>query len=268
MLRIKLPGGRVSPERAARDRRDLEPLRPRRRRALDAAERPAALARARRAAGGVRPPRRRRAHDRGRLRRRRPQHHRLPGRRASTPTSSSTRSRSSTRRPSSSTATPTTRTCRASTSITIAACADRCNAPEINCIALVGVVHEGVEGFAVLVGGGLSSVPRIARDLGVFVPKEEAVEVLRAMLDAWKEDLRYRVSRVKARLKFMVDDYRPGGHARARSRRRLGRTLEDFALPPIPATLARPHRRPRRRSSRASRTSACPSTSASSPATR
>jgi ferredoxin-nitrite reductase len=41
--------------------------------------------------------------------------------------------------------------------ITIAACPDRCNAPEINCIALVGAIHEGREGFAVLVGGGLSS---------------------------------------------------------------------------------------------------------------
>src|SRR5215471_6192568 len=95
--------------------------------------------------------------------------------------------------------------------ITIAACADRCNAPEINCISLVGVRHEGVDGFAVLVGGGLSSVPRIARDLGVFVPKDEAVEVLAALLDAWKEDLRYRVSRVKSRMKFMVDDYGPEG---------------------------------------------------------
>jgi sulfite reductase beta subunit-like hemoprotein len=115
--------------------------------------------------------------------------------------------------------------------ITIAACAHRCNAPEINCIALVGAVHEGVDGFAVEVGGGLSSVPRIARDLGVFVPKEEAVDVLRALLDAWKEDLRYRVSRVKARMKFMVDDYGAEG-MRAEVERRLGRTLADFQLAP------------------------------------
>jgi ferredoxin-nitrite reductase len=115
--------------------------------------------------------------------------------------------------------------------ITIAACAHRCNAPEINCIALVGVVRGGVEGFGVLVGGGLSSVPRIARDLGVFVPKEEAVEVLRALLDAWKDDLRYRVSRVKARMKFMVDDYGPDG-LREQVERRLGRTLERHELPP------------------------------------
>src|SRR5919197_5674103 len=49
--------------------------------------------------------------------------------------------------------------------ITISACAHRCNAPEINCIALVGVLRDGEPGFAVTVGGGLSSVPRIARDL-------------------------------------------------------------------------------------------------------
>src|SRR5919202_1031287 len=113
---------------------------------------------------------------------------------------------------------------------TIAACADRCNAPEINCIALVGVLHEGREGFAVLVGGGLSSVPRIARELGVFVPKEEAIEILAAITGAWSDDLTYRVSRVKARLKFMIDDIGPEG-MRERVEQRIGRRLEDFELP-------------------------------------
>jgi ferredoxin-nitrite reductase len=118
--------------------------------------------------------------------------------------------------------------------ITIASCAHRCNAPEINCIALIGAVNEGAEGYAVQVGGGLSSVPRIARDLGVFVRKEESVEVLTALLDAWKEDLRYRVSRVKSRMKFMVDDYGPEG-MRAELERRLGRTLTDYELSRPPA---------------------------------
>ena len=117
--------------------------------------------------------------------------------------------------------------------ITISACAHRCNAAEINCIALVGAVHDGVEGFAVLVGGGLSSVPRLARELGVFVAKDEALPVLRALIDAWQEDLRYRVSRVKARLKFMVDDIGPEG-MRAHVEQRLGRSLPDFVLPPHP----------------------------------
>src|SRR5215470_11302967 len=119
----------------------------------------------------------------------------------------------------------------------ISACADRCNAPEINCIALVGAIHEGREGFAVLCGGGLSSVPRLARDLGVFVPKEEALEVLRALLDAWREDLTYRVSRVKSRMKFMVDDYGPDG-VRGEVERRLGRELEDYELDAPPESFS------------------------------
>ncbi len=113
----------------------------------------------------------------------------------------------------------------------ISACADRCNAPEINDIALVGAVHEGREGFGVLVGGGLSSVPRIARDLGVFVSKEEAIDVLEAITGVWSDDLRYRVSRVKARLKFMVDDIGPEG-MRELVEARLGRRLDRFELSP------------------------------------
>src|SRR5580693_10594474 len=105
----------------------------------------------------------------------------------------------------------------------ISACTDRCNAPEINCISLIGTVHEGAEGFAVLVGGGLSSVPRIAKEMGVFVPREESNEILGAITTVWSEDLRYRVSRVKARLKFMVDDIGPEG-MRERVEARLGRT--------------------------------------------
>ncbi len=114
----------------------------------------------------------------------------------------------------------------------ISACADRCNAPEINCISLIGTVHEGREGFAVQVGGGLSSVPRIARDMGVFIPKEDANEILGAITSVWSEDLKYRVSRVKARLKFMVDAIGPEG-IRERVEARLEKKLEDYSLPPI-----------------------------------
>src|SRR3954453_14606194 len=116
----------------------------------------------------------------------------------------------------------------------ISACAERCNAPEINCVSLVGVVHEGREGYGVLVGGGLSSVPRIARDLGVFVPKEQANEILGAVTTVWSEDLKYRMSRVKARLKFMVDDIGPDGMLE-RVEAKLGRTLERYELPKIDA---------------------------------
>ncbi len=114
----------------------------------------------------------------------------------------------------------------------IASCADRCNAPEINCVSLVGVRHDGREGYAVQVGGGLASVPRIARDLGVFVPTNEANEILGAVTTVWSEDLKYRMSRVKARLKFMVDDIGVEGMLE-RVEAKLGRTLERFELPPV-----------------------------------
>jgi len=70
--------------------------------------------------------------------------------------------------------------------------------------------------------------------MGVFVPREQAIDVLRAILDAWKTDLRYRVSRVKARLKFMVDDVGAEG-MRRRVEALLGYRLEDFEPPPAPA---------------------------------
>lgn len=91
--------------------------------------------------------------------------------------------------------------------ITIAACPYQCNAPEIHCIALVGVIQNGRPGFAVRVGGGLSTWPRLSDDLRVFVPVEDAIPVLRAIIDVWKENLRYRMSRAKARIKFMVHVY-------------------------------------------------------------
>lgn len=118
--------------------------------------------------------------------------------------------------------------------ITITACPHQCTLPEINCIALVGVRHHGRNGFALRVGGGLSSVPRLSRGLGVFVEPADAVAVLRAVLDIWKDTLKYRLSRVKARIKFMMDDVGPEEFRRL-VEARLGRRLEDGpAVEPLP----------------------------------
>jgi sulfite reductase beta subunit-like hemoprotein len=117
--------------------------------------------------------------------------------------------------------------------ITISACAFQCNAPEINCIALVATKQNDREGFAVRVGGGQSSTPRLSRHLGVFVPRAEVISVLRAIIDVWQSTTEYRISRVKARLKFMIDDY--GVEAfRELVEKRLERKLEDLAELPLP----------------------------------
>ena len=117
--------------------------------------------------------------------------------------------------------------------ISIAACRYQCNAPEINCVALVGTIHDGHEGFAVRVGGGQSSTPRLSRHLGVFITREQAVPVLRAILDTWRLTTEYRISRVKARLKFMIDDY--GVEAfRGLVEGQLGYQLDTLADLPLP----------------------------------
>jgi sulfite reductase beta subunit-like hemoprotein len=117
--------------------------------------------------------------------------------------------------------------------ITISTCPHQCNAAEIHCIALAGVRRAGNDGFGVRAGGGLSTWPRIADDLGVWVPASEAVGVLQAIVDVWRQDLKYRMSRAKARLKFMVHDLGAAGF-RERVEERLGRRLADGAMPPPP----------------------------------
>ena len=117
--------------------------------------------------------------------------------------------------------------------ITISSCAAQCNAPEINCIVFIGTRQDGRNGFSLRVGGGLSSTPRIARDLNVFVPQSDALPVARAILDVWRTDLRYRLSRAKARLKFLVDDYGPDGVKDA-IEKQLGRPLEPLHEVPKP----------------------------------
>jgi len=113
---------------------------------------------------------------------------------------------------------------------TISACPAQCNAPEIHDVALVGTVRDGEPGFGLRVGGGMANTPRISRDVGVFVSLGEAVEVLQAVTNAWQQDLRYRVSRAKARIKFMMDDYGPEG-MRAKIEEQLGRPLQEGVAP-------------------------------------
>jgi sulfite reductase beta subunit-like hemoprotein len=116
--------------------------------------------------------------------------------------------------------------------ISIAACKHQCNAPEINCVSLVGMVRDGRDGFAVRVGGGQSSTPRLSRHLGVFITREQSMPVMRAIIDVWQSTTEYRISRVKARLKFMIDDYGPEEFRRL-VEARLGFALENLDEMPL-----------------------------------
>ena len=115
--------------------------------------------------------------------------------------------------------------------ITVAACPHQCNLPEIHCQALIGVkrVVNGTEefGFAVRVGGGLSTVPRLSRHLGVFIKINEVSAFVKTVLDVWKSDLTYRRSTIKARIKFMIDDLGVE-EFRKRVEEKLGYKLDDY----------------------------------------
>lgn len=113
---------------------------------------------------------------------------------------------------------------------TLTACPMQCSGPEFHGVGLIAVENDGRKGFTVVCGGGLSSTPRMARDLGIFVPLDETIDVLEAITNIWQEDLRYRKSRAKSRIKFMVDDYGPDG-VREEIERRLGREFERMEAP-------------------------------------
>jgi len=116
---------------------------------------------------------------------------------------------------------------------TISACPYHCNVPEIHDIGLIGTIQDGRQGFAISVGGGLSTAPRIAQSFGVFVELGEVREVMQGLLDIWSGDLTYRRSRGKARFKFMVDDHGPDG-VRERLEKHLGRKLTPLKEVPVP----------------------------------
>jgi ferredoxin-nitrite reductase len=109
---------------------------------------------------------------------------------------------------------------------TISGCPSQCNAPEISDVALIATIKDGRKGFGLRVGGGMANTPRISRDLGVFIPVEETVPALAAVTNAWANDLRYRISRARARIKFMMDDYGPEG-LRAKIEEQYGAAFED-----------------------------------------
>src|SRR5439155_1120006 len=87
----------------------------------------------------------------------------------------------------------------------IAGCRAWCAYPEINDIGLTAVSHPatGVIGFAVRVGGGLSTDPHLGVRLDAFVPWGQALDVVRAIAEIFRDSDVLRQNREKARLKFL-----------------------------------------------------------------
>jgi sulfite reductase (ferredoxin) len=115
----------------------------------------------------------------------------------------------------------------------ISGCARHCTNHEINDLAFVGVVGpDGVPGFDVWVGGGLSTNPRFAERLGVFVLPDEVPEVWAGVTSVFR-DYGYRRQRNHARLKFLMADWGPAKFREVLETEYLGRTLPDGPAPEV-----------------------------------
>ncbi len=113
--------------------------------------------------------------------------------------------------------------------------------PETNDIAFVGTVHpEHGPGFDAWVGGGLSTNPRLAEKLGVWIPLEDVADVWEGVASIFR-DYGYRRLRSRARLKFLVADWGKEKFREVLEKEYLGRELVSLASPPSPTTGQRDH---------------------------
>jgi sulfite reductase (ferredoxin) len=114
----------------------------------------------------------------------------------------------------------------------ISGCAQHCTNHEINDVAFVGVIGpDGVPGFDLWVGGGLSTNPRFAERLGVFVRSDEVSEVWAGVVSVFR-DYGYRRSRTHSRLKFLMADWGPDKFRKVLQDEYLQRQLPDGDAPP------------------------------------
>ena len=89
--------------------------------------------------------------------------------------------------------------------IALSGCKQDCALTPIHDVGLLATRNaEGTIGFKMVVGGGLGSTPRLAKTLREFVPMEELIPSIEAMLKVF-DNLGNRKNRSKARMKFVLD---------------------------------------------------------------
>jgi sulfite reductase (ferredoxin) len=126
--------------------------------------------------------------------------------------------------------------------ISVTGCSSWCTYPEINDIALTPAQCNGEAGFSLRVGGGLSSEPHLAVRLDVFVLPDQAVRVVRAVTEIFRDQQGLRESRERARLKylFMKERWTPGRFL-AELQSRLDFTLLPGVAEKVPYDILRDH---------------------------
>src|SRR5579862_2051023 len=87
--------------------------------------------------------------------------------------------------------------------VAFSGCPDDCMGTAINDVGLRAVIRDGVRGFRMTVGGGLGPLPTEARLLHEFIPAEEIVSHVEAVIRVFNRHGN-RNNKNKARLKFVL----------------------------------------------------------------
>src|ERR1700753_3799113 len=87
--------------------------------------------------------------------------------------------------------------------VAFSGCPDDCMATAINDVGLRAVIRDGVRGFKITVAGGLGPLPTEAKLLHEFVPAEEIVQHVEAVIRVFNKHGN-RGNKNKARLKFVL----------------------------------------------------------------
>jgi sulfite reductase (ferredoxin) len=127
--------------------------------------------------------------------------------------------------------------------ITITGCAHWCTYPEINDIGATAVRRaDGIVGFHVRLGGGLSTRPHLAVLMPAFVLPAQLPEVVNAIAGIFRDSDELRLNRGKARMKYLFINH--GWTAEsflAEIEKRIGYTLAPPADEVVPEGSYRDH---------------------------
>jgi ferredoxin-nitrite reductase len=119
--------------------------------------------------------------------------------------------------------------------MSVTGCLEDCAQAEINDVGMWPARRQGQLGFNVLVGGGLSDGPRMASELDAFVLPDQAVELTRAIAQVYGE-LGNRENRGICRMRYLVQELGPEQFRREVAARAA------FRLPPAGQALTRTYR--------------------------
>ena len=126
--------------------------------------------------------------------------------------------------------------------ISVTGCPSWCSVPEINDIGLTAVRHQGQLGYSLRVGGGLSREPHIAIRLDAFILPEQALAVVRAVTEVFRDQQGLRESRERARMKYLfLKEGWTGERFLAELERRLGFKLLPGVPEQVPGDIFRDH---------------------------